>query len=454
VVGSIRRKSRSKRRSTQILSEEKDRAKEPALEKEKKTLLSTSVRDTRTGKFVSAQSCSGSYAKGKGVKDRFPKRRKGPSEPTIEETLRPVPDCLEEIEDAPTMQSAASALEWLEDIETIRGRSSYQGVLSRRIKERVAALRKVLEVIAVRVEEKGDIECLKRRNQELQGQLLNSQREIKRMDKRISDLQKTIGDLRSMIINDEGIRKMDKATSPMKSMAVKSYQKMETDEPVEEDFPPAIRPPIKGVSKIIPEGRNSFTKGQNMREDALLSQQIVELVSRRKLIRERLEGSPKTRSPIDTRKKGPKIISNIQLVPPKKPAEIDQVGLAQTTDQKREQKMVPGSATLEGSSEWIQVMSHGRRKKENKKQKLANQASGTGGNSQDKAGDLKKNPWGNDKAKPQGIRRRPPRTAAVAIKGLEANFSYAEALKRLREQISLPELVIDKSHVMSRGNSD
>lgn len=44
-------------------------------------------------------------------------------------------------------------------------------------------------------------------------------------------------------------------------------------------------------------------------------------------------------------------------------------------------------------------------------------------------------------------KRRPPRTAAVAIHGVGEGFSYAAALRKLRENISLPELNIESSRV-------
>lgn len=71
------------------------------------------------------------------------------------------------MEIAPTAQSTASIKEWLDDIDLIRGKSSYQRVLSRRIKERVHALRRLLDVLSVRIEERSDLDYQKRRNAEL-----------------------------------------------------------------------------------------------------------------------------------------------------------------------------------------------------------------------------------------------------------------------------------------------
>lgn len=49
-------------------------------------------------------------------------------------------------------------------------------------------------------------------------------------------------------------------------------------------------------------------------------------------------------------------------------------------------------------------------------------------------------------------RRRPPRTAAVAIKGVTEDFSYSAALRQLRDKISLPDLKISKTSVRHAAN--
>ncbi|XP_029164494.1 uncharacterized protein LOC114935763 [Nylanderia fulva] len=49
-------------------------------------------------------------------------------------------------------------------------------------------------------------------------------------------------------------------------------------------------------------------------------------------------------------------------------------------------------------------------------------------------------------------RRRPPRTAAVAIKGFDEKFSYAQALRIAQEKIELSDLKIYKSRVRKAAN--
>lgn len=353
--------------------------------------------------------------------------------------MRPVPGCLEEIENAPAAQSTASALEWLEDIETIRGRSRYQGVLSSRIKERVAAIKKTFEVLAVRIEEQGDLVYLKRKNSELRGQLLTSQREIKRLDRRVGELQKTIEELRGLIINNEGIRKADKATSPIQEEGGtrEKGNSWSQKECAEGSLPPVRRPPIKGVSSVIPDRR----KGMEIQEDAEISRQIVNLVNKRKALRERMENSPSGKSPgrVKPGEKGPKIVSNVQLVPPRnvgrKTEEVSELREVQAT-----QASIMPENELELENEWVNVISKNEKKKVRKKQTGSEMIKGKGK-------ELPKEESSRLKPSQQGIKRRPPRTAAVAIRGTEDGFSYAEALKTLRGKISLPELKIERSHI-------
>lgn len=56
------------------------------------------------------------------------------------------------------------------------------------------------------------------------------------------------------------------------------------------------------------------------------------------------------------------------------------------------------------------------------------------------------------KSQNQGKSRRPPRTAAVVITGNSENFSYAETVKKARDQIALPELGIQGSKTRRAAN--
>jgi len=359
-------------------------------------------------------------------------------EPTIEEMLRPVPKQMDALEIAPTSRSIVAVKEWLDDIELIRGRSSYQGVLSKRIKERVASVKKVLDILAIRVEGKGDVEYQKRRNAELQAQLLASQREMTRMSRRIDELQRTLNEVRRYMVTDGQMPKSDKATSPLENMKeeprrAEQYSAAEEDEVV-------MRPPIKGVSTPIPSRRN---KDNFKNEDAEISRQIVELVAKRKQLRKERANSGNERSadpsPMDNRaqpnKALPKIISNIQVKPPREQPTQSGAELRGNTPQER---------TTKAMNEWQVVKSKSAKKKEEKasaKSKTGNTKDNTTKKSNEVPG-----------TKTSQKRRRPPRTAAVAIKGITEGFSYASALRSLRDKIVLPELKIEGSHIRKAAN--
>jgi len=258
------------------------------------------------------------------LKFRAPPRRKKADEPTIEEMLRPVPKQLVVLEIAPTAQSTASIKEWLEDIELIRGRSSYQGVLSKRIKERVVAIKRVMDILTIRVESKGDVEYLRRRNAELQAQLLASQRDAARMNRRIDELQHMVDELKKYMITDGRIPKLDKATSPLEKVRDVGIESEPQNRAgilyTKEDT--VMRPPIKGISTPIPvRGDRSNTK----KEDAEITRQIVKLVARRKKLRKGKADTSSERSadpsPVvvgkQSKKTLPQIISNVQIVSPR-----------------------------------------------------------------------------------------------------------------------------------------
>lgn len=227
-----------------------------------------------------AGSNSFKYTKGEAqrlAKLRAPPRKRKPNEPTIEEQLRPVPRQLEALEMAPSAQATASAKEWLEDIELIRGRSSYQGVLSKRIRERVTALTRIIDVLATRIEFKEDIEYQKRRNVELQAQLRASQRDVARLNRRVDELQRALEEIRRYMVTDGSIPKFDKATSPLEKVDINQRKSnLQSENSV------VTRPPLKGISVPIPtrENKDAFKS-----EDAEITKQIVELVTRRKQLR-------------------------------------------------------------------------------------------------------------------------------------------------------------------------
>lgn len=59
---------------------------------------------------------------------------------------------------------------------------------------------------------------------------------------------------------------------------------------------------------------------------------------------------------------------------------------------------------------------------------------------------------GKDRCDSIGRVRNPPRTAAVMITGRKENFSYAAALKKARDEISLEQLKIEGTKIRGAAN--
>lgn len=176
-------------------------------------------------------------------------KRKKSGELTIEELLRPLPEQMDELEIVPTAQSVAFAVEWLEDIDLIRGRSYYQGVMSKRMRDRITAVKKVIRTLSVKMEEKGDFAYYKRKNVELQAQLAASQKEVEKMNHRINDLQHTVEELRRIIVSGADLPCEDKATSPMEVSQERKNRGSWTKENVQgkgKGKDVVFRPPLQG----------------------------------------------------------------------------------------------------------------------------------------------------------------------------------------------------------------
>ncbi|CAL1672547.1 unnamed protein product [Lasius platythorax] len=209
------RKSSRLNRITRIVSDDEG----PFKRKGKKTHkagLSGKASDTLE---IPSQSCSEAEA-GPSVRrsNRKIKKRRSSKEPTIVDRLHPLPSNMEELQTSPAAQIGASALEWLNDVEIIRaGSSSFQGALSGQMKSRFGILKKVLCILAEKVEEVGDPGYLRRRNAELMAELEVSRRETALLRKDLSNLQRVVQDLRITIgLRDPNrdVRRTETATSP------------------------------------------------------------------------------------------------------------------------------------------------------------------------------------------------------------------------------------------------
>lgn len=180
---------------------------------------------------------------------------------------------------------------------------------------------------------------------------------------------------------------------------------------------------------------------QNKNQIELINSKIKELVKAKKELRKEAESGNNSTGPENFLRNSEtplpqrvpraklKIISNIQTVPPK--SDVKRVGLPRS--------IRDGNKTDSSQQEWAEVVKRGR---SGNKQSArdATHPSRTGKNSGTTPGNTKTNI--TDKAI-----RRPPKSAAVMITGHKENFSYAEALKKARESISLERLNIEKTKI-------
>lgn len=151
--------------------------------------------------------------------------------------------------------------------------------------------------------------------------------------------------------------------------------------------------------------------------------------------------------PQRTPKDGPRITSNIQVVPPKPDGTRSTIG-------EKERDPLSGKDHDDRNSagnSWNEV---GRRKR----------GGGlTGKRKQDKAPKFNVQSrkqmdqvrgYNADSVKPAGMSRRTPKTAAMMVTKWDNDLFYAEVLKKAREAIPLDELKIDKTKIRKAFNGD
>lgn len=122
---------------------------------------------------------------------------------TIEESLREIPEDMDELRLAPAAELGVSAVEWLEDIDKIRSGGNIQGGLSGHMRRRLNVLKETVRVFMEKATEIGDPTYLRRRNQELSGDLRVAQQEIAKLKTTVKELQDIVTDLKA---NKKGVR--------------------------------------------------------------------------------------------------------------------------------------------------------------------------------------------------------------------------------------------------------
>jgi len=123
--------------------------------------------------------------------DKFDKLEK--LEESIDVSKIPFTDCpsyvsCEDLNNKDVDEMATVSEGWLNDIETARSKSKrMNGKLSGIIKDRIVCLRSIIKSLAERVKDTGDVQYLRRKNDELASQLRESRKEESRLQSHLKE---------------------------------------------------------------------------------------------------------------------------------------------------------------------------------------------------------------------------------------------------------------------------
>lgn len=313
----------------------------------------------------------------------------------------------------------SSALEWIDHIEQIRKNSgNLQGRLSGIIKDRLISLGDIVRCLAEKAEERGDPIYHKMQSKELTAKIKCLEKEEAKWKVERNRYENEILALTKK--NEEIEAKLWAAdrnlSTPNTAVSKKALDALDKEWP-------ALRPPIQGVRKVLttsapiqaPISTKPIKGSEDLEIDSITKEIKKLLVKKKQMIK--TKGKKGTDREYETETEGedrvpqkdkpkpklkPKIISNIQLAPPRPPAKD-----GRNTD----------------DEEWFT-------KKTKKKEKDY----------------IQKNRYIQKSDPNQARVKKVPKTAAVTITA-KKGISYAEILRHAREKISLPTMGIDASKI-------
>jgi len=332
---------------------------------------------------------------------------------------------------------------WLNEMETIRFKSKkMNGRLSGALKDRIVCMRSIVRALVERVKDTGDVPYLRRRNDELASQLREATKEERRLeaqlkeaDNKIEKLNREITDLRQKIGHKLTIKEVEDTPPLRKSRSNLRSVSTSRDTPRKE----AVKIPSAAESLheydehlvAISNCDDKIAQYEGLFEN-LLKKVRTDLYGSLEAITERIN---QTAASLDLpRKKGvPKIIGNVQLVPPR-------------PTPRREERSHEDLEYYNDGKGWTEVQA----KKDRRVAKFNTQLEEpkevtTPSANQDKS--VKRPPLSAI-----GARRRPPRAAAVSIKANADGLSYADIIKRARENVNLKELGITNPRMRRAAN--
>ncbi|KMQ90568.1 gag-pol polyprotein [Lasius niger] len=390
--------------------------------------------------------------------------------------------------------SAAGALglNYLHSVESERKNSlNINGQVSGRMRSNLKKAMHVINTLVYKAEASGDPVLLKIKNKDNGAQVekmklneVTMKRELDDMRAMMDLMRNEISDLKDRINEAEEDRR--KARESMRIMLWKhkkergemvcdSPEVLMDELPVKDgapclpENPPVNSPPGSYQSKAVEESKPSFFSA-TIPATSRNKEEVTEKPSSRtkeinnkitNLIRQRVElkrqdmedsgtGSDRRRAgakPLSQRtpRIKPKVVENIQLIPPrsikvsgkKDRAKPEDIGLNGDAHDLKEP----------AKSEWTEI----RKWKDDKVKKNQGRQEGY-------SSFLKRRNSGNTSVKdtkdrkPKNVVRKAPKTSAVMITGCKEKFSYADALKKARKSISLKKLEIERTKVRRAAN--
>lgn len=391
---------------------------------------------------------------------------------TPEEEQGPVEDHVGPVEYRGTSVAAlgATALEWLTDLDEMRVRAGMkkggggenkekglQGGVSGLMKTKIRDLKNIARALTSRALVSGDVPFLRGKNEEMRKHLKEGEDLIKSKDRRIKDLEREVNEMKERMmeqermIEDEEERRQERArlegerrrdntyleTKPVERKESRDTYHEYTYLNEEEVF---VRPAIKGRSMVIAAPALQLKKKEEMYKEKVqreveVNAQIKTLIELRKRIRLGQSGvEPRVgedrieKERIGKSQGKPRIIENIQLLPPRIQGKEDSSRIRKEEEWRK----------AEGKRKPSRVVSWGVDRKPEKGKGERNE----GARSFRQEGQVVK-----------GEPRRAFRTAAVAIRSLKGEeLSYAEILSKAKEKVSLVDLGIERSKIRIAAN--
>lgn len=380
------------------------------------------------------------------------------------------PSIWKRLPDLPTSEVATRARLWLDDIEEIRSRSSnLQGAFNRKLKDRIAVLVSCIDILSRRSEEAGSLDYLHVRNSDLESQVRSQAREVSRLKEDLDNSEMKVRELNSEIralrdrIGSSGTSSVEqRGTSPKKGKVADRNSSVRHQKSSSVDVD-AMTDRILG---IVNEGLDRRMKTFQVYEDRIVNLMEDLVGMRAGLVEWRDNFSPAPSviggssvqgdsSRFKLGKGGqpkalPKIISNVQVVPPRDviPRSEERIPLEMVEVEMEDLVVVDG-----GPNNWKKVTSRREKRQKGSESKLRPEPLELAGNREVPV--TPRTYGGRTPVKrdgPRSIGGRIPKVAAVSIKSADDSVSYAEILKKARSSFSLTDLGIGSSRICEAAN--